>query len=360
MKRAALAMTLFVTLAAGVGSGGLVPARADDGPLALMERGQLRRAAAVAESRIKTKPEDVEALRVLATIRAQQKRFDEATQLAERAVAAAPKDADAHFALARVAGMHAQSASVLKKPGLAGRFRKEAEIALALNPNHEDAMEGMVEFYRQAPGMMGGDKKKSAAMADRLVQVNPTAGWLEKADVAIDDKDTTLAESCLRKAAAKGEPRAKLALASWLVQPWRQPDEAERLAREALEAEPWRAGGWALLAIRQAHEKRWPDVDATLARAEAAIPGNLGPHYQAARTMIADRSDPARGATLLRRYLAVEPEIGQPSHAGAHWRLAQALEQQGRKPEAIAELRTALKLDPKLEGAKQDLKRLKG
>ncbi len=47
-----------------------------------------------------------------------------------------------------------------------------------------------------------------------------------------------------------------------------------------------------------------------------------------------------------------------PSHAVAHWRLALALEQQSRNPEAVAELQAALKLDPN-SPAKADLKRLK-
>jgi len=101
-------------------------------------------------------------------------------------------------------------------------------------------------------------------------------------------------------------------------------------------------------------------MDATLAAAESAVPGNLGPHYQAARAIIAMRSEPARAEALLRRYLSVEPEIGMPSHAGAHWRLGQALELEGKKPEAITEMQTALRLDGSLDGAKKDLKRLKG
>jgi tetratricopeptide (TPR) repeat protein len=334
---------------------------AEDGPATLMEHGRLRQAASLAETRLQSKPDDVEALRVLATIRAQQQRFDEATKLAEKAVAAAPNDADAHYALAQVCGTQAQRASIFKQPGLARRFKKEAEAALALDPKHERATEGMIAFYRQAPGIAGGDKKKAAALVDQLVQLNPTSGWLEKADIAIDEKDSTLAESCFRKAVeAKQEPRAKVALAGWLIQPWRKPDEAERLAREALEAEPWRIGAWAVIATRQAQQKRWPDLDATLAAAEVAVPDNLGPHYQAARVMIVEKSDPARAEALLRRYLTVEPEIGQPSHAGAHWRLGQALELQGKKSDAIAEMDAALKLDPKLDGAKKDLKRLKG
>jgi predicted Zn-dependent protease len=115
-----------------------------------------------------------------------------------------------------------------------------------------------------------------------------------------------------------------------------------------------------VVAACQAQQKRWTDLDATLSAAERATPGNLGAHYQAARMILAVKGDPARAEALLRRYLSVEPEIGFPSHAGAHWRLGQALEMEGKKPEAIAEMQTAVKLDGTLEGAKQDLKRLKG
>ena len=83
--------------------------RAEERLPTLMERGQLRRAASVAEGRLQSQPDDVEALRVLATIRARQRRFDEATRLAERAVAAAPRNAAAHYALAEVCGARARS-----------------------------------------------------------------------------------------------------------------------------------------------------------------------------------------------------------------------------------------------------------
>jgi tetratricopeptide (TPR) repeat protein len=336
-------------------------AGADLGPLELMERGQRRRAVDLAEQRRRTHPDDPIALRVLATLHAEQGRFDEATPLAERLVELAPKDPDAHFTLARVYGMHARASSVLKKPGLAGRFKKEADLALSLDPDHEGALESMIEFHREAPGIVGGDRKKVAGLCDRLIQAHPTAGWLKKADIAGDEKDSTLAENFLRKAvAAENAPQAKFALARWLAPSWRKPAEAERFAREAATAEPWRSGAWALIVALQGLQQRWAEVEATLIAAEAGAPGELGPHYQAARLLVAAKKEPARAEALLRRYIKAEPETGQPSHAAARWRLAQALEQQGRVPEALAELRMAIKLDSKLDGAKQDLKRLKG
>jgi len=207
---------------------------------------------------------------------------------------------------------------------------------------------------------MGGDKKKAAEFSERLMRVDATQGWIVKAGIASDEKDSVAAERDLRQAVAVGgQPGAKLALANYLSRRWRKPDESARLASEVVEAEPWRAGAWALLAMSQAAQRQYADLDATLARAESAVPGNLGPHYQAARVLIVEKGDAARAEALLRRYLAREPEIGTPSHAAARWRLAQALEREGRKPEAIAELETALELDPKLDAAKSDLKRLR-
>ena len=336
-------------------------AHAAESPAALFERGQLRRAEAEANTRLRARPDDHEALRVLARVRAQQRRYDEATKLAERAVAAAANDPHAHYALAEVFGIRAQRASVIHKPGLAKRFKKEAEATLALDPRHEDAMEAMIAFHREAPGIMGGDKKKGAEMLERLIQFHPTSGWTQKANDAFAAKDSASGEKFLREAvAAEGAPRAKLSLAAYLAAPWRKPAEAEKLAREVTQAEPWRTGAWAVLAAIEARGKRWSEMEATLREAEGALPGNLGPHYQAARLTLEEGGDPTRAEALLRRYLTVEPEIGAPSHGGAWWRISQALERQGKRPEAVAALRKSLELDPSLENAKKDLKRLKG
>ena len=57
--------------------------------------------------------------------------------------------------------------------------------------------------------------------------------------------------------------------------------------------------------------------------------------------------------------MSQEPEELKPSLAAAHWRLGLTLEKEGRKSEAIAEMETALKLQPDFSPAKKDLKRLK-
>ena len=69
--------------------------------------------------------------------------------------------------------------------------------------------------------------------------------------------------------------------------------------------------------------------------------------------------DLPRAERYARKYLSQEPEPTASTPAVAHWRLGLILEKEGKKPEAIAALQTATKLDPKFEPAQRDLKRLK-
>jgi hypothetical protein len=55
---------------------------------------------------------------------------------------------------------------------------------------------------------------------------------------------------------------------------------------------------------------------------------------------------------------AREPEGNTPTLASGHWQLGLALEKLGRKQDAIAEVKTAVKMEPQLKSAKSDLKRL--
>ena len=339
------------------------PAAAEDAKT-LYDRGYLRMAAALCEQRLAANPKDAEAGAFLARIRAEQGEKDQALKLASAAVAADPKSAEAEYALAEYYGREARDASMLRQAGLAGKMKKASEAALAIDPKHVDALEISSDFYRFAPGIMGGDKKKSVEYIDRMVKADPVAGWIKRAEVAMDgkDKDSVRAAECYRQAAAVQpvSPRAEVALAFWLLQPWRDPATSEKLALAAVQAEPWRVGGWQCLAALYAYQERFADLDDVLKKSEAVEPTHLAPWYTAARQLLNAGKDPARAESYLRHYLTVEPEIGSQTWAAARWRLGQALEKQGKKSEAVAEMETAVKLDPKLEDAKKDLKRLRG
>ena len=326
----------------------------------LIERGHWKEARALLEPEVQAHPGDAAAICELSQVRMAYRDVDGALRLAEKAVALEPKNARAHEQLAMVLGEKASHAGALHQIGLARRFKREADAAVALDPGRLDAQWGLMLFYWKAPGIVGGDKNKARAQADRIAVVDAAKGELARARLAIEGHDTTAALAHWRKAVELGpqDYEARVTLASQLAarNDW---EGAEQQALEAKRIDSGRSSAYALLAAADAHAGRWNDLDPLLDAARGAVPGNLSAYYQAARTLIVDGREFPRAERYLRAYLGGEPENGSPPLAAAHWRLAQALEKQGRKAEAIAELETALKARPDFEDAKKDLKRLK-
>ena len=64
-----------------------------------------------------------------------------------------------------------------------------------------------------------------------------------------------------------------------------------------------------------------------------------------------------RGEECLKKYLAHQPGVNEPSLAGANMRMGQIKEKRGNKPEAKKYFETALKLDGSLKEAKEGLDR---
>jgi tetratricopeptide (TPR) repeat protein len=335
-------------------------ANAAEDPLELIERGKWRQAKALVEPRLAANANDAEALWMMARIRVAYGDDKGALELAEKAVALDPNDARFHEALSLVLGQKAQNAGPVSQMRLAGKFKKEADRAVALDPRRYEAQNALLMFFLKAPGIAGGSKEKARAKADEILALDPVEGQLAHATLALEMKDTTAALDRYRKAVAAGPNSydARISLARGLTFGDKTLTEAETHAVEARRIDPGRTGAWSLLAGLYAHARRWPELDALLVQAREAL-GHRTVEYSAARQMVVDRSDAQRAEKLLREYLAVEPEPGAPKKAHAHWRLGLALEQQNRGGEAVAELEAALKLDPELDPAKKDLKRMR-
>ena len=306
-------------------------------------------------------------------------RQDGCISLAEKAVAVDDASAEAHAQLTNALGVKlmGSSAGMMEKLSLARRFKKEAERSLQLNPNNPDSLEDMAQFYWNAPGFAGGDKTRAQQYADHLFAINPARGAVLKASFVSEEKDPSrrfaatealwhkavaarptsyeahmglgeaFFEEATRQVATGSDPNARFAQA-----------EAEDKAALALSAT--RIPAYRSLAVLYATQHRWDELDGLLKRARTAVPDDLSPAYQAARVLLmqADAAQLSRAEQYLRTYLAQPAEGQEPTHADAHWRLAQALERQNRKPEAIHELQIALNLDPGFDAAKKDLRRL--
>jgi len=354
--RAAPCLVLALALAAPL-------AASETSPAALAKSGHLKRAKVLAEERLRADPRDAEAHYVLARYRQAAGDLEAALSLAEKACELAPRNAEHRYLLAGIYGQQAQKASVFGKLGFARRFQREAEAAIELDPGQVEARMGLIEFHLQAPGIAGGDKQEARRLAAEIGQIDPASGYLAQIRIARREERDAEVPGLYQKLAAVQSPSYStlLSLASYYgADEQKQYERATSLALEARELDPGRAGAYSALAALYSLQKRWSELDALLAQAEANVADNPSPYYQAARTLIQSDSDLPRAERYLRRYLTREPEPGAPTHAHAWWRLGNALEKQGRKPEAIQALSTAARLTPDLEEAQKDLKRLKG
>jgi hypothetical protein len=296
-------------------------------------------------------------------------RFDDAIASAERAVALADKNAEAHAQLTNALGakLVASSAGTFEKMALARRFRKEADLSLILDPNSLDALEDSARFYWNAPSVVGGDRSKAQQLADRLSQLDPVRAAALKAAFAGDEKDKPKRDAAIEslwKAAVAAHPdsaeaHAGLSAAYFEEGPGKFP-LAEAEARRAIALAPSRIAPYRQLAVLYATTSRWDELEKLLKQAQAAVPDNLSPAFQAARVILTGNAAAqlAHAEQYLRAYLAQPAEGEEPSHAAAHWHLGLILEKEGRRNDAIQELQAAIREDSSLDAAKKDLKRL--
>lgn len=341
------------------------PLRAGSPGADLAEHGHWKRLKAMVEPRVAANPGDAEAQWLLSRVRLAYRDFDGALAPAEKSVALDGKNAEYRWQLAQVVGELASSASVFKQMGLAKRFKREAETVLAMDARHTGAMTGLMEFYYRAPGIVGGDKKKAAQMPDEIMAINKVDGYLAKIRfMSRSDPPAPIGQieqayvEAVQADQSRYEPHVNLAsiYALGTTPRW---ELAEKEALTARKIDPDRVAPYSILAAVYATGERWNELDTLLAEAEKKIPDNLTPYLRASISLVTTGKDLARAERYARKYLSQEPEPTATSTAVAHWRLAAVLEKAGRKGEAVTELQTAAKLDPKFEPAQKDLKRLR-
>ena len=362
MPRAALVATLvLLALAAGL-AGGPVTASPSDAA-ALIEAGHFKQARALVEPRLRANPNDAEALYLEARIQNAFGAKDEAIKLAERALELDQKNVYYHGALAQLYGEKAQVAGFVEQFSLARKAKEHLDHAMALDPRNWQALSGLVQFYVEAPGIMGGDKQKAQQIADQSVKSDPVHGWLMEARIAQEVKDNARMEQAYENA-VKADPNdynALVTLSSFYLRDGvKQYDQAEKYARAAIKLDPARATAYSLLAAQMVYTHRFgADLDTLLAQAEKADPDDLAPYFVAGRTLVVVGQDFTDAERYLHKYLSQEPEGMAPKHAYAHWRLGQLYQKSGKPAEARAEFEACLRLEPGFAPAKKDLRGLK-
>ena len=285
----------------------------------LMDAGHWKRARQMVEARLNANPRDAFALYLSSKVQASFGNLEKALDQAQKAVAMESKNADFLSQSAEIHVRLADRVSVVKQVIYVRQFKKEVEAALAINPRHVDTLLVDIMFLARAPMVAGGDKKRAHVLAQQLTEIDPGWGYLSQARLAELDKDEARIERALTKA-VETNPKGYLArqyLAQFYLRPSPKPrlDLAEKLAKELIQADPGQAGGYDVLVAVLAQQHRWPELEAILTKAEAAVPDDLSPYYFAGNALVGSPEDPARASRYLHKYLTQEPEGRQPTAA---------------------------------------------
>jgi tetratricopeptide (TPR) repeat protein len=228
-----------------------------------------------------------------------------------------------------------------------------------LDPENVEARLSMMEFYLQAPSIVGGDLTKARAEAEAAARIDPVQGLPAVSRVALQQEKPAEAQAAIDRLALVDKGKAHLARASLHT----SNEKTRGLAVNELvavgtddpkDAEDLTSAGLFLVRL-----DRPTEALALFEQAHRADPGHLHATYQLGRSLLLSGGALDRAEAAFKGYLAGEPRAGMPSRAAAHWRLGMVYEAQGRKAEARREYEEALRLEPKNKEARKSLDGLK-
>ncbi len=233
------------------------------------------------------------------------------------------QSADYYSWLGNAYGVYTQNASKIRQGILAPKIKKNYEKAVALDPQNLDAQWGLIEYYTQAPGFMGGSMEKAAETANVILVFNEKEGYRALSTVYQRDEKYNEAEVAFVKLVALDSNYA-MSLGNFYQN-------------------------------QGMYEKAFSLFD----KMSASQPENTNVIYQVGRTSALSGLRPEIGIKALETYQTLALQEGSPSYAAAKMRLGMIYEKMGNKTKARALYQASLAEDPKMELAKEGLKRVK-
>lgn len=255
-----------------------------------------------------------EALNLECRVHYMLQQWDAAIKECEEAVRLDGQNSDYHLWLGRALGEKASRASFLSAYSLAKRARAEFEEAVRLNPRNADALADLGEFYKDAPGVIGGGADKAAGIAAQLDKVDAGRAHELRGRMAEGSKDYGTAEREFKQAVSAG-------------------------AHPALQ--------WVTLAGFYREHERWADMDSAVHGILAAVARDKHAGvalYDGASVLTSAKRDPALAAKMLEDYLASSSKTEDAPAFIALNRLARLKDQLGDTAAANQERAQALAL----------------
>ncbi len=296
----------------------------DAPPEQLLRSGRADDARRVLNAAVDKNPSDAQAYNLLARMYFQLEMWDSSLRMAEKAANLEQGNSDYHLWLGRAAGRKAEASNPFTAWSLARKVRAEFERAVALNGENLSARSDLAEYYLEAPGFLGGDKKKAREQGD-----------------AVKSKDPALASYIYAKLAEK-----------------QGANNAEEQYKNAIKESGNQSRYWIELAHFYRRAGRLAEMDSAIAQAMAGIHEDSAPEYEGAYLFLRTNRNINNAVQMLRRYLSNNTASEDAPAFRAHYLLGELLLKQGDKKGAADQYRSCLALASEFHPAQDALARL--
>jgi len=243
----------------------------------------------------------------------------------EKAVAANPKSAEAHYYLGLGYARQALAAGMFGGMSAASKAKDEWLRAVELDPNHTEARFRLIDFYVMAPSIAGGGEDKAIEQAAAIRKRDALDGHRAYARIYTLQKkyDMAIAETV-----------------------------------QAVREQPKSAKAHYILGNSYLNKKDWVNSLHEYEMAVSLDAKYMPPYFRIAQNAAQSESNYARGEEAIRKYLAYKPLENEPATASAWYWLGMIQEKQGKNAEAKQSYTNALKLSPDSKDYNEALKRV--
>jgi tetratricopeptide (TPR) repeat protein len=193
-------MSIPILLVALLFFPGIQPDTSLNDAIGLYEKGKFSRAVDLLQKLRDASPSQPDIRFWLGKSYLKSRQWDKGVQEMEALVRLQPSNARNHLLLGRACGDRASHSIFLTAMGWAKRVVKEFETARTLAPEDVDIRFDLLEYYLEAPGIVGGGKDKAEAEAQSIARLNPEKGFLARATIHIKNKNWDVARKELNQA----------------------------------------------------------------------------------------------------------------------------------------------------------------
>lgn len=146
----------------------------------LFEKEQFGESKKVFEQLLKNDPNNAPSLYYLGRIAFEENEHKEALEWFEKALAKKSDSPLFTMWVGNALGRMAQNASVFKKAGYAKKCIAHYEKAIELDPTFIPARFRAIDFYVEAPGMVGGGRDKAETQVEEIESIDPKEAYMAR------------------------------------------------------------------------------------------------------------------------------------------------------------------------------------